>query len=52
MSQDFLIKLKCAECGELNYYTRKNRKQVQRKIELMKFCKAERKRTPHKEAKK
>lgn len=52
MSQDFLIRLKCAECGEVNYFTRKNRKKVQRKIELAKFCKTERKRTPHKEAKK
>ncbi|MDP3988948.1 MAG: 50S ribosomal protein L33 [bacterium] len=52
MSQDYLIKMKCAECGEINYHTRKNRKTVQKKLELTKFCKRDRKRTVHKESKK
>ncbi|MCK5590663.1 MAG: 50S ribosomal protein L33 [Candidatus Pacebacteria bacterium] len=52
MSQDFLIKLKCTKCNSINYWTRKNRKQVQRKIELNKFCKKCRVQTPHKEMKK
>ncbi|OGG58054.1 50S ribosomal protein L33 [Candidatus Kaiserbacteria bacterium RIFCSPHIGHO2_01_FULL_55_17] len=52
MSQDQLIKLACSKCGRTNYWSRKNRKLVERKIELKKFCKWCRKHTPHKEAKK
>ncbi len=52
MSQDFLIKLQCTKCKEINYRTRKNKKQVQRKIELNKFCKRCGVQTPHKEMKK
>ncbi len=47
-----LIKLRCGVCKKMNYYTRKNKKSVERKIELKKFCKWCRKQTPHKEAKK
>lgn len=52
MSQDQLIKLACTKCGRTNYWTRKNRKLVVRKIELAKFCKWCRAQTKHKEAKK
>lgn len=51
MSQDQLIKLKNAETGEI-YFTRKNKKLVERKIELKKFSKKLRKHVIFKEAKK
>ncbi|MBI4085147.1 MAG: 50S ribosomal protein L33 [Candidatus Liptonbacteria bacterium] len=44
-----LIALKCSVCGHRNYYTRKNKKKVERKIELKKYCKKCRKQTTHKE---
>jgi len=47
-----LIRLKCGTCGHINYYTRKNRKTVQKKLELKKYCKHCRKHTIHKEIKK
>jgi len=47
-----LIKLRCEKCKRTNYYTRKNKKKVERKIELNKFCKWCRRHTKHKEAKK
>jgi large subunit ribosomal protein L33 len=52
MSQVQLIKLACQSCKRLNYWTRKNKKKVERKIELEKFCKHCKKKTKHKEAKK
>ena len=51
MSQDNLIIIKNKESGEV-YYTRKNRRKVQRKIELKKYSKTLRKRVVFKEAKK
>ncbi|PIT92888.1 MAG: 50S ribosomal protein L33 [Candidatus Harrisonbacteria bacterium CG10_big_fil_rev_8_21_14_0_10_42_17] len=47
-----LIRLRCSECNLTNYYTRKNKKLVQRKIELQKHCPKCRKHTTHKEVKK
>ena len=47
-----LIKLRCSVCKEIGYYTRKNKKLVERKIELNKYCNKCRKHQPHKEAKK
>lgn len=47
-----LIKLKCADCKRFNYYTRRNKKTAERKIELKKHCKWCRKHTIHKETKK
>ncbi|MEK7193075.1 MAG: 50S ribosomal protein L33 [Patescibacteria group bacterium] len=52
MSQDHLIMLACKKCKRANYWTRKNRKKVERKIELQKYCKWCRAKTPHKEKKK
>jgi large subunit ribosomal protein L33 len=52
MSQENLIKLQCSVCKRINYWSRKNRKKVERKIELKKFCQWCRKHTLHKEAKK
>ena len=47
-----LIRLKCTACNRVNYFTRKNKKQVERKLEYKKFCNWCRKHTVHKEAKK
>ncbi|MEK7091369.1 MAG: 50S ribosomal protein L33 [Patescibacteria group bacterium] len=52
MSQDQLIKLGCKTCKRINYWSRKNRKKVERKIELKKFCKWCKKSTTHIETKK
>ncbi len=41
--------MKCSVCKRRNYYTHKNRKQVERKIELKKFCHWCRLQTVHKE---
>ncbi|MFA4999560.1 MAG: 50S ribosomal protein L33 [Parcubacteria group bacterium] len=45
-----LIRLKCSECGRVNYYTRKNKKTAEKKLSLLKFCAHCRKRTTHKES--
>lgn len=47
-----LITLRCSVCKRRNYYTRKNKRKVERKIELKKHCKWCRKHTLHKEDKK
>jgi len=47
-----LIKLQCSVCKNINYYTRKNKKTTDRKLEFNKWCKYCRKTTLHKEAKK
>jgi len=52
MSQDQLIKLGCKDCKRINYWSRKNKKKVERKIELKKYCKWCKKNTIHKEVKK
>jgi large subunit ribosomal protein L33 len=46
-----LIALQCTECDRRNYTTDKNRKNTQGKLELMKYCKWDRKHTKHKEVK-
>ena len=51
MSQDLLFKFKCSECKRFNYYSRKNKKTIQEKLELKKFCKWCKKHTLHKETK-
>lgn len=52
MSQERLIKLACGKCKRINYWSGKNKKKVERKIELKKFCRWCKARTPHKETKK
>ncbi|MFA5290815.1 MAG: 50S ribosomal protein L33 [Candidatus Paceibacterota bacterium] len=52
MSQDFLIRLTCKECKRINYWSRKNRKKVERKIDLKKYCRWCKKHTQHVETKK
>ena len=46
-----LIALRCEVCKRRNYYTSKNKKKVERKIELQKYCSWCRKKTKHKEMK-
>jgi large subunit ribosomal protein L33 len=46
---DKLITLRCSVCKRRNYYTTKNKKKVERKIEYKKFCDWCRKQTLHKE---
>ena len=46
-----LIALECTECKRRNYTTSKNRRNVQGKLELKKFCRFDRKHTLHKETK-
>ena len=46
-----LIALQCSECKRRNYTTSKNRKNIQGKLELMKYCSFDRKHTLHKETK-
>ncbi len=47
---DKLITLRCTVCKRRNYYTNKNKKLVERKIEYKRFCNWCRKSTIHKEA--
>ena len=47
-----LVRLKCVVCKQANYNVRKNKKVVERKIELKKFCSWCRKQQTHKEGKK
>ena len=51
MSQDHLINLECTVCHNLNYQTKKNKKNTQKRLELQKFCKHCRKKQLHKETK-
>ncbi|MBI2024824.1 MAG: 50S ribosomal protein L33 [Candidatus Harrisonbacteria bacterium] len=46
-----LIKLKCSVCNRINFYSHKNKKTVDRKLEFKKHCPWCRKHTIHKEAK-
>ncbi len=46
-----IIALQCSECKRRNYTTTKNRKNIQGKLELKKYCPFERKHTVHKETK-
>ena len=45
------IALQCSECKQKNYTTEKNRRNMQGKMELKKYCKFEQKHTLHKESK-
>lgn len=52
MPQPNLIRLQCTTCKRYNYWSTKNPKTVEKKLELQKYCKWCRKHTKHKEAKK
>ncbi|MBI4132179.1 MAG: 50S ribosomal protein L33 [Candidatus Sungbacteria bacterium] len=51
MSQEHLIRFQCTACKRYNYWSTKNLKNVEKKLELSKYCKWCRKHTKHKEAK-
>jgi len=46
-----LIAMQCSECKRRNYTTSKNRRTLQEKLELKKYCPWDRKHTLHKETK-
>jgi large subunit ribosomal protein L33 len=46
-----VITLECTSCKERNYATTKNTRNTTDRLELVKFCKRERKHTVHKETK-
>ncbi|OGC55997.1 50S ribosomal protein L33 [candidate division WWE3 bacterium RIFCSPHIGHO2_01_FULL_48_15] len=51
-SARYFIKLKCSECGAINYTSKRKRAESgEGKLELKKFCPKERKRTLHQEVK-
>ncbi|MGE4554812.1 MAG: 50S ribosomal protein L33 [Candidatus Paceibacterota bacterium] len=52
MKKENIAKLQCQECKRVNYYTHKNKKKVERKLELKKYCPWCKKHTLHKEIKK
>jgi len=49
---EYLVRMKCTDCGRVNYHTRKNKKKVEGKLELKKFCKKCKGTKLHKETKK
>lgn len=51
MSQDNLIKFECPECHRINYYSRKNKKNIKNRLELKKYCRWCKRHTLHKETK-
>ena len=45
------ITLQCTECKRRNYTTKKNKRNTPDRLELKKYCRFDRKHTPHKEVK-
>ncbi|MBP8617961.1 MAG: 50S ribosomal protein L33 [Parcubacteria group bacterium ADurb.Bin305] len=52
MKKEYIVKLQCNECKHINYFTRRNKKTVDKKLEFKKLCPICRKHTLHKEVKK
>ncbi|MDD2677968.1 MAG: 50S ribosomal protein L33, partial [Candidatus Pacebacteria bacterium] len=48
MKKEFISKLQCTYCKKINYFTRRNKKTIEKKLELKKFCPSCRKHTLHK----
>ena len=46
------LKVQCTVCKNANYFTKKAKSEVEKKLELSKFCKFCKKHTLHKEGKK
>jgi large subunit ribosomal protein L33 len=42
-----MVALKCSECSRQNYVTKKNRRNIEGKLEFNKYCKFDRKHTLH-----
>jgi large subunit ribosomal protein L33 len=51
MATRSIISLECGVCHERNYSTTKNKRTMQEKVELSKYCRRCRKHTDHKESK-
>ena len=53
MANDARVKvtLVCSECKQINYYTKKNKKNDPDRLEMKKYCRFCRKHTLHKESK-
>ncbi len=51
MANRSIISLECSACHERNYSTTKNKRTMQEKLALSKYCKRCRKHTEHKESK-
>jgi len=52
MSQNNLVKLECTKCKRVTHFTTRNKKTLEKKLELKKFCKFCRGHQLHKEGKK
>lgn len=50
-AKDNQIKFECTDCHMVNYFSRKNKKQIKERLEIQKFCKKCGKHTAHKETK-
>ncbi|MEK7061775.1 MAG: 50S ribosomal protein L33 [Patescibacteria group bacterium] len=46
------LKVQCTICKNVNYFTKKSKIALEKKLELSKFCKFCRKHTAHKEGRK
>ncbi len=46
-----IIQLECRECNRKNYTTSRNKSLKQKRMEIMKYCKWDRRHTMHKETK-
>ncbi len=46
------LKVQCTVCKKVNYFTKKSKNTLEKKLEISKFCKTCKKHTLHKESKK
>ena len=46
------LKVQCTVCKNVNYFTKKSKKEIEKKLEISKFCKFCKKHTLHKEGRK
>lgn len=51
MTQDTLQRMQCSNCKNVTYFTTKNRKTIERKLEFKKYCRFCRGHKVHKEGK-
>jgi len=46
------LKMQCTACKKVNYFTKKTKAMLEKKLEMQKFCNTCKKHTLHKETKK
>ena len=46
------LKMQCTVCKNVNYFTKKTKAMLEKKLEMSKFCKTCKKHTAHKEGRK